>query len=178
MPDLLLVFLAAAWLNELVIAVGLATSSAARRAAASLGAAVGVTLLMAAALGGPPANFLRALAFSSVLLQLASGRQQAARLQGALQRLRFALPLLAGAFAVLAVIASGALVARPQARETILLCLGLPVVIALLAPFAMALLDRLQLTTTPALLRGTPIIVLSSALIAVGLAGVGRVLPW
>ena len=175
MPTLFVVFLATAWLNELVLAVGLANRGETRRAAAALAVAVGVVLLMAALLAGPFADFLRAFAFSSLLMQLASARKQAARLPGAMQSLRLALPLLAGSVAVLASVA--ATMAAP-ARATIALCLGLPMALALLVPIAVAMLDRLQLSTTPALLRGAPIMMVSAALLALGLMGLAPVLPW
>lgn len=191
MQALFLIFLAAAWLNELVLAIGLAPDPVARRASASLGLATGVAVLLAALLLATPdsasaafraseagtrlLDFLFALSFACVLLQLASGRARPARLQPAAQQWRLALPLLSGNLAVLVQAITGG---SPRPVATLAASLGLTFALALLAPVAMAVLDRLQLSLVPTPMRGTPVVILSAALAAVALTGLAPVLPW
>lgn len=191
MQALFLIFLAAAWLNEGVLAIGLAPDPVARRASASLGLATGVVVLLAAlSLAAPDwasaavqageaetrlLDFLFALSFACVLLQLASGRARPPRLKPAAQQWRVALPLLSGNLAVLAQAITGG---SPQPVATLAASIGLTFALALLAPIAMAVLDRLQLSSLPTPMRGTPVIILSAALAAVALMGLAPVLPW
>ncbi|OGT55670.1 MAG: hypothetical protein A3E01_17050 [Gammaproteobacteria bacterium RIFCSPHIGHO2_12_FULL_63_22] len=191
MQSLFLVFLAAAWLNEGVLAIGLAPDPAARRASASLGLATGAAVLMtvlslatpdwtgtvfkAGEAGTRLLDFLFALSFACVLLQLASGRARPARLNPGAQQWRVALPLLSGNLAVLAQAITGGS-QRPVA--TLAASIGLSFALALLAPAATAVLDRLHVSTVPTPMRGTPVIILSAALAAVALTGLAPVLPW
>lgn len=191
MQPLFLVFLAAAWLNELVLAVGLAQDSVARRANASLGLATGVAVLLTALSLAMPEwpgaafkasesgtrllDFLFVLSFACVLMQLAAGRAHPARLKPAAQQWRIALPLLSGNLAVLAQAITGG---SPRPVATLAASIGLTFALALLAPVAMAVLDRLQVSSVPTPMRGTPVIILSAALAAVALMGLAPVLPW
>jgi hypothetical protein len=174
MQALFLVFLAAAWLSELVLAVGLAQSAKARRGSLSLGLATGVAVLATALLISPP-PFLFALCFMCVLMQLASGRAHPAPLQAGAQRWRAALPLLSGNIAVLI----HSIMAHSHKPAALLAAsAGLTLALALGVPVAMAVQDRLQVSLVPASLRGTPIVMLSAALAALGLMGLGPLLPW
>jgi len=190
MQALFLVFLAAAWLNELVLAVGLARDRQARRAGLSMGLATGAVVSAAALLawsgwpdapvpGVPSATRLQhfpiAFAFMCVLLQLASGRRQPARLGAAAHHWRVSLPLLSG---TLAVLANASSLGSPQPVATLAASLGLSVTLALLVPVAMALLDRLQVSQVPSSLRGTPIAMLCAASAALGLMGLAPALSW
>lgn len=188
MQALFLVFLAAALLSELVLAVGLAQDAGTRRTRLTLGLGAGFVVLLAALLASPdwpglsfdplPAqlhDFLFAWCFLSVLMQLACGRAHPARLRAGAQQWRVSLPLLSGNLAVLAYsITRGVL--QPVALLTI--SVGLTIALALLVPVAMAVLDRLQVSLLPTPVRGTPIILLSAALAALGLTGLGPVLRW
>lgn len=188
MQALFLVFLAAAWLNEQILAVGLAQNADARRASLSLGLATGVAVLLSALLASAnwpgtefdaaPArlpHFLFAFCFMCVLMQLASGRTHPARLRAGAHRWRVALPLLSGNLAVLAhSITEGS----PKPATLLAGSVGLTIALALLMPVAMAVQDRLQVSQVPAPMRGTPIIMLSAGLAALGLMGLGPVLPW
>ena len=188
MQALFLVFLAAAWLNELVMAVGLARDAGARRASLSLGLATGVAALLPALLVSPdwpgsplaavPAqlpDFLFAFCFMCVLMQLASGRAHPAALRAGVQQWRVALPLLSGSLAVMGyAITQG----PPQPVAMLGVSLGLTVALASLVPAAMAVLDRLQISLLPAPMRGTPITILSAAFASLGLTGLGPLLPW
>ena len=188
MHVLFLVFLAAAWLNELVMAVGLARNAGARRASLSLGLAAGVALLLPALLVSPdwpgsssaavPAqlpDFLFAFCFMCVLMQLASGRAHPAAFRAGTQQWRVALPLLSGNLALLGfAITQG----PPQPVAMLAASLGLTVALASLVPVAMAVLDRLQISLIPAPMRGTPISILSAAFAALGMTGLAPVLPW
>ncbi|MCX7041783.1 MAG: hypothetical protein NT117_03660 [Gammaproteobacteria bacterium] len=190
MQALFLVFLAAAWLNELVLAAGLARDRQARRAGLSMGLATGAVVSAAALLAWsgwpgsaayalPSASRLQhfpiAFAFMCVLLQLASGRRQPALLGAAAHHWRVSLPLLSGNLAVLANASS---LASPRPVATLAASLGLSVTLALLVPVAMALLDRLQVSQVPSSLRGTPIAMLCAASAALGLMGLARGLSW
>ena len=188
MQALFLVFLAAAWLNELVVAVALARDTGVRHASLTLGLATGVALFLTALLAAPDwlgpsfdavperlGDFLFASCFMCVLMQLASGRAHPAALRAGAQQWRVALPLLSGNLAVMACSITQGL---PKPVATLAASLGLTVALALLAPIAMAVLDRLQVSMVPAAMRGTPIIVLSAALAALGMTGLGPALPW
>ena len=174
MQTLFLVFLAATWLSELVLAVGIAQDANARRGSLSLGLATGVAVLVPALLVSPP-HFLFALCFMCVLMQLASGRAQPALPQAGVQRWRVALPLLSGN---LAVVAHAIMVGSHKPAALLATSAGLTLALALGVPVAMAAQDRLQISLVPAPLRGTPIVMLSAALAALGLTGVAPVLPW
>lgn len=173
MQALFLIFLAAAWLSEAVLAVGLAPNAEARRASLSLGLATGFAALLSALLASP--DFLIALFFLCVLLQLASGRAQPVRLAAAAQRWRMALPLLSGNLAVLA----HSFTAGPHAPfATLSASVGLTIALVLLVPVAMAVVDRLQVSLVPTFMRGTPIVIVTAALAAIGLTGLAKGLPW
>ena len=190
MQALFLVFLSAACLNELVLAVGLARNAGARRASLSLGLATGVAVLLPALLAtsgwpvsalqvnaAPPRllHFLFAFCFLCVLMQLASGRAQPTPLKAAAQQWRVALPLLSGNLAVLAYSTTEGL---PRPVAMLAASVGLTIALAVLVPVAMAVLDRLQVSLLPAPMRGTPVIILSAALAAIGLMGLAPGLPW
>lgn len=190
MQALFLVFIAAAWLNESVLAVGLAPNSEVRRASLSLGLATGAALLLSALPAVPiwPGSafqenlsdtrlpdFLFAVCFLCLLLQLASGRAHPARLGPAAHRWRMASPLLSGNLAVL----SQYFTLGPRTPVAILSAsLGLTAAVILLVPVAMAVLDRLHVSLVPRSLRGTPIVILTATLAAIGLTGLAAGLPW
>ena len=174
MQALFLVFLAAAWLSELVLAVGLAQNANARRGSLSLGLATGVAVLMPVLVASLP-HFLFALSFTCVLMQLASGRTHPALPQAGVQRWRVALPLLSGNLAVLA---HAIMVGSHRPVALLAASVGLTLVLALGVPVAMAAQDRLHVSLLPASMRGTPIVILSAALAALGLTGLAPALPW
>ena len=174
MQALFLVFLAAAWLSELVLAVGLAQNANALRGSLSLGLATGVAVLMPVLVASLP-HFLFALCFMCVLMQLADGRARPARLQAGAQRWRVALPLLSGNLAVLA---HAIMVGFHRPAALLAASVGLTLVLALGVPVAIAAQDRLHVSLLPASMRGTPIVILSAALAALGLTGLAPVLPW
>lgn len=180
MLALLLIFLTAAWLSEGMLSVGLAPNAQVRRASLWLGLWTGAVLLSAAAMLRSAAlpdawNFLSAFGLLCVLLQLASGRAQPAQLQGAAQRWRMALPLISGNLALLAHVF---IPVSPMPVTALWASVGLSIALVLLVPVAMAVLDRLQVSRVPAAMRGTPIVILTAALAAIGLAGLARSLPW
>ena len=173
MQALLLVFLAAAWLGEAVLAVGLAPNAQARRASLSLGLATGVAVVLSALLASP--DFLLAFCFLCVLLQLSSGRAHPTRLAAAAQKWRRALPLLSGNLAVLAhFFTAGPLAPGAMLSSSV----GLTIALVLLVPVARAVLDRLQVSLVPAFMRGAPIVIVTAALAAIGLTGMVQGLPW
>ena len=190
MQALFLVFLAAAWLSEMILAIGLSPHAMSRRASLSLGLATGVAVLVPALLDSTHwlgtasesnsgatrlPHFLFAVSFMCVLMQLASGRARPAHLSAGARHWRIALPLLSGNLAVFA----NYLISVPRRPvDTLAASIGLTITLALLVPIAMAVLDRLQVSRVPAPMRGTPIIILTAALAAVGLTELFPVLPW
>jgi electron transport complex protein RnfA len=185
MNDLLLLFLGAAYLENLVLALYFDPQQPqpVPRPTAML-ASAGALLLVAtlwhrfAAIVPAPAQartFELALAFMTVAIAGAlSVGDRSWRESSANQRIRRCLPPLVANIAVLAFAVLDHRRPHPLA-ETLLACLGASVVFVLAMSAFAALRHRLQAADAPLLLRGAPIQLLTAALMslaAMGFAGI------
>ena len=188
MIDLLLIFLGAAYLENLVLAIYFDPQhdGPEPRPYVLLGSA-GLLLVIATlwqafpqAVPAPPQarTFELALAFmsSAIATALCLGDRLAWRGRSAEQRLRNLLPLLVANLAVLAFAALDH--RRPHGLgETLAACLTLSLAFALATVAFSALRNRLLASDTPAAWRGTPIHLLTAVLMslaAVGFAGIAQ----
>jgi electron transport complex protein RnfA len=188
MIDLLLIFLGAAYLENLVLAIYFDPQhdGPEPRPYVLLGSA-GLLLVMATlwqvypqALPAPPQarSFELALAFmtSAIASSLCLGDRPAWRGRTADDRLRNLLPLLVANLAVLA------FAALDQRRahglgETLAACLTLTLAFALATVAFTALRHRLLASDTPAAWRGAPIQLLTAALMALAAMGFAGIAP-
>jgi electron transport complex protein RnfA len=190
MTDLLLIFLGAAYLENLLLwrfFDGDVHGSARIHGAwllvpaALLGLAASARLLPTTVPSIPPQAmaYLHALAFVTTAMAIVS-RGEAAVLgpeQLPLQRLRKFLPLLVANAAVLAFVL---LHGRPAGdlRDAAAFCLGASLAFCLIMLFVTPLRLRIEGSAVPRRWRGLPIIALTACLVALALSGYRGALPW
>ena len=188
MTDLLLIFLGAACLDDLVLACLIPGTSRTGRRGEILTLAAAVSLLCADALlsGFAPAGsnpglarvFLHMLAFACTASAIAQGCASMSPLVRPLvRRLRAMLPLLAGNVAVVLVASLDS--GHARAIQTILaFCVGASLLMALVVVGQDALRERIEFARAPRSVRGAPLAVITLCIVALAWAGCARSLPW
>ena len=188
MTDLLLIFLGAAYLDNLVLMKFFdVTMGTSKKVVAGIFVVAGLLLVLAAALNGfpqawrlPPqaTAYLHALAFMTTVMTVAQGFGAGARhSQPRLRRLRNHLPLLVANLAVLAF----ALLDERQAHgllETAGFCLAASLTFYVALVLFSSLRERLEVADIPQTWRGTPIALLTAGLMSLALMGYVGSLPW
>lgn len=185
MTDLLLVFLGAAFLENLLLWKFLDGAGASAGSAGKWQMVPASLLLLTAMLHLLPTGFLtippqalaylQSLAFVSTAMAVVAA--DAARMQPRLQWLRRYLPLLVANLAVLVFV----LLDRQRAgglSDVGGFCLGASLAFLLVMLLAGPLLERVEGATAPRAWQGMPIMTLTACLLALALSGYRGALPW
>ena len=187
MTDLLLVFLGAAFLENLLLWKFLDGARASAGAAGKWQLVPASLLMLAGTLRVLPASFLpfppqalaylHSLAFVSTAMAVATRPDAAAMLQPGLRWLRRYLPLLVANVAVLVFVLlddqrTGSL------RGAVGFCLGASLAFFLLMLLVWPLHERIEGSAVPPAWRGIPIMALTACMMALALSAYRGVLPW
>ena len=189
MTDLLLIFLGAAYLENLVLAIGFdVVADPAIKPQHGLFILAGLLLLAAAAEYGfgqgwqlPPraTDYLHALAFTTTIIAIAPANRDGAaglRIPTRLNRFRLHLPLLVANLAVLAYLLLG--LHRSHGRlETAIFCLLLSLGFEAVSISYRSLQQRLKSADIPRPWRGLPITAVSASILSLALMGFSGLLP-
>jgi electron transport complex protein RnfA len=184
MTELLLIFFGAAYVNDLALA-GLIDRPRKIAAPGGWGMLFVAGLLLvfavllqvfpqALALSHRAGLYLDLLAFVSTVFVLSNSGQSASTLAVALRRFRTWLPLLVGNVAVLAFVAlDGA--GTSAMKNSIAACVGASAAAGLGMALLPPLRERIEFADLPQALRGTPITLVTAALVSLAVMGA---LPW